>query len=137
MRKFYTDGSTFENGKKGSQKSYFAVVDGSGELIIDKEIGDKTINEAEGWGIAYCLKYLKDHSIYPAQIFSDSEFWIKVIKRDYRLQKDHLKPIRNYIDKMMFDADVTIHWVDRDHNKAGKYFEKKQKKGIDKDSVVE
>lgn len=136
MRKFYTDGSTFENGKKGSQKSYFAVTDGDGNLIIDKYIGDRTISEAEGWGIAYCLKYLTENKLFPADIYSDSEFWIKVISRQYHLKKAHLIPIRRYIDKLLIDADVTIKWIERDKNKAGKYFEKKQKKGIDNHSIV-
>lgn len=85
---WFTDGSCHNNGKKDSYGG-FAAICVSGcihERLIYGKVNDRSIRatniRAEGTAIIEVLKYLENHSNSGwdrAVIYTDSEFWIKMI----------------------------------------------------------
>lgn len=74
MITYYTDGSASPNPGPGG----FAVIKNGVPHILGSEDGDTTNIRMEGKAI---IAALKDAAGEPAEIYTDSEFWINVITR--------------------------------------------------------
>lgn len=74
MIRYYTDGSASPNPGPGG----FAVIKDGTPHILGSEDGDTTNIRMEGKAI---LAAIKDSNGKPAEIYTDSEFWINVITK--------------------------------------------------------
>lgn len=124
MKVFFCDGSTLNNGQFGKQISRVAVTTGTGELLVDHMIGDKTNIESEAFAILAALKRIRTQKIENAQIRTDSNFWAKASQFRWKLKKERLFPLRDKIYSLLDETGAEVVWVPREQNPAGHYLEK-------------
>ena len=106
--KIYVDGS----GKTGR---YCYFVEGkTPKLFEEKGI---TNNQAEYRAIISALQDMAEENI---EILSDSELVVKQLNHDYSIKNDILRKLALEIWKLCENRNVTIRWIPRNENKAGK-----------------
>lgn len=113
IKKYFTDGGTANNGDFGNQKSVICVTDEKGTVLVWKEVGDKTNNEAELLAILACLRLNNS----PKLITSDSQLAINLCQKKWKTKIDRLNNILKEIWLEPCFADFV--WETRDFNRAG------------------
>lgn len=122
MKTLYTDGSTLKNGQPGQQSIIF-VCDENGHLLLEENIGDKTINQAEVGAIYRALQ------MGPAIIISDSKIAVNwVVRGKVGKKAPHCKKIVEACHDLLQRTESSITWVPRELNKAGHYVENSVRK---------
>jgi len=129
---FYTDGSTLNNGRFGKQISRVCVTTGSGELLVDHMIGDKTNIESEAFAILAALKRIDRDSVKDAEIRTDSRFWQRAVESRWKLKEIRLFPLRDKLYELFDKTGASIIWVPREQNPAGQYLEANPTNGTKK-----
>jgi len=109
--KIYVDGSTNYNGQKG-QDSYVIVL--TPKLKIERPIGNQTISYAELYAILLGCIHAKDKD----EIYSDSQFSVRVCNGEWKIKADHLKDIVSGIKKILKDKQLRLIWISRELNKS-------------------
>lgn len=121
----FTDGGTINNGQS-NQRSFIAVWQGKkGRLICEKDIGDKTNNEAEYIALITALEWAKGKNIRRAIFKTDSQLIKKQIGFEWGVRASHLTFYRDKARKLLMEIDGLLRWVSREENMAGIYLEEK------------
>jgi ribonuclease HI len=113
--KIYLDGSGF-NGKT----SGYAVVFEDGRPPIVRILHEKkTNNEMEYAALLEAILHAspKDH------LYTDSQLLVGQVTLQWKVKAAHLKPLVQKAKKMVFEKNVSLSWVPRALNQAGKLFE--------------
>jgi ribonuclease HI len=70
------------------------IIDACGqELEHAKYLGEMTVPEAEFQGLIYALDKASECTRHEIEVWMDSELVIKWMRKEYRLKKDHIKPL--------------------------------------------
>ncbi len=85
VEKIFTDGACTNNGKRNARGAYAAIfVEGQwvGKTLCGGlpscDVADSNIR-AEGWAIAKVLEFLRRADWQECEIYTDSEFWVKMV----------------------------------------------------------
>jgi ribonuclease HI len=121
----FVDAGTKNNGKPG-QSSVIAITDKLGDVIYEKNVGNKTNNQAEALAIATALWW-----VYRGErkhIFSDSQIavgWaLKGKVRNKKLPRWY-HTTAWFMNALLNKTGSIVEWVPRDKNLAGFYLEDK------------
>jgi ribonuclease HI len=114
---YFVDGGTSNNGYS-NQSSIVCVTDRLGKVLVEKQIGNKTNNEAELTAILEAVKITPSPHIY-----SDSQLAVRLLQRKYRTKISRLLKILKEIDETK--NTFTISWIPREYNLAGYILEQK------------
>ncbi len=107
--KIYVDGS----GKTGR---YCYFVEGKTPKFFEEK--GITNNQAEYKAIILALQDVTGEDI---EILSDSELVVRQLSHDYSIKNDLLRKLALEIWKLCEDRNVSIRWIPRNENKAGKF----------------
>lgn len=132
----YSDCSVYNNGQKGLQEAYYAVVldDGtvSGKLLMDVFIGDASVNEGEYRGVIAALRWAADNADDPVVVISDSKLVVGHVTQGWQCAESdkngnpsQLPILRNQVQHLLGLLESRLIWKRRNRNMAGWYFEKK------------
>ncbi len=83
-------------GRRGRGKSACGVlfIDEAGnEHEYSKFLGEMTVPQAEFSGLIYALDKATEHTRREVEVWMDSELVIKWMTGEYRMRKDHIKPL--------------------------------------------
>ena len=115
--KYYADGSSVIG-----VKSAYCVVDETGKVVDYAESNspnDRTNNEEEYNGVISALKLCSAGDI----VCSDSLLVVNQVRGLYKVKKSHLRPLCNQVIDLMEQKGVSLMWIPREENLAGKIFE--------------
>jgi len=89
--------------------------------IEEPILGDKTHNEAEWLALQRALDYIKTYE--SIEILSDSELVVKQFNDEYSVNVQELQIIKRRCKQIIAlrGLDVTVRWIPREVNKAGRY----------------
>ena len=118
----YVDGSGW-NGRC----SRFAVY--GGQVAPDKWMvahietftEERTVNEMEYMAILYGLEVAK----LGDRVLSDSQLVVNQLTKNWKLKAEHLRPLYNTARELLRVKGVTVKWVPREENLAGKVLERR------------
>ena len=85
-----------KKGRAGKGKAACGILiidDCNNEYSHSKYLGDMTVPEAEFHGLIFALDKATEYTRWHIEIWMDSELVIKWMKKEYRLKKDHIKPL--------------------------------------------
>jgi len=115
---YYVDGSSSFIGRE------IAVTDNDGNLLLSKKYKKElTNNELEYEAIIAALELCENGD----SIYSDSKLCVEQIIGNFKIRQAHLEPYATRAKKILETKKVTITWIPRERNLAGKYLEKKVK----------
>ena len=79
---------------KGKSSCGVLVIDEKGEEYeFKKYLGEMTVPEAEFRGLIFALNQADSVSRYDIEVRMDSELVIKWMRGEYRMRKEHIKPL--------------------------------------------
>jgi len=112
--KIYIDGSRKRNGTYG-----YCVVEEGKEPFTFIESGDWTSNEMEYRGLMHALE------IAPAgaTILTDSQLLVGHVTKGWKVNYPHLRPYVVRAKELVWSKNITLQWIPREQNLAGKVFE--------------
>lgn len=90
-------------GRSGFGKSACGcvIIDEQGQVFeYKKYLGERTVPQAEFEGLIFALDKASEHSRRDIEVRMDSELVIKWMNGDYRLRKEHIKPLFDEATKM-------------------------------------
>ena len=111
----FTDGASRGNpGKAGIGVAIYR----DKELILElhEYVGIRTNNEAEYLALIKALQKIKELNELTANIFSDSEFLVKQMKKEYKVKAEKIVPLNQMAVNLLAGLDVKFHWVPREDN---------------------
>jgi ribonuclease HI len=111
----FTDGAS--RGNPGPAAAAFVILQDS-RILHDESLylGIQTNNQAEYQAIIKALQKVREYTEDYVIVHSDSELVIKQLNGDYRVNKPHLKTLRNEVFELSKEfADVTFLHVLRQH----------------------
>lgn len=114
MAIIYCDGG-YDNLRKRNGR-YAVVTD---KIIIIEKIDVKTSNEAEYFGIVKALKLAVPGDI----IYSDSELAVNQLAGEWNVKAQNLRPLWLKARALINKKRITIKWISRKYNEAGKLLE--------------
>lgn len=126
----FTDGASRGNpGKAGIGIAIYR----DKELIsqIHEYVGMRTNNEAEYLALIKALQKIKELNETNANIFSDSEFLVKQMKKEYKVKAEKIIPLNQTAVNLLTGLEVKFHWVPREDNLKA---DELANKGIDDNS---
>lgn len=106
----------------GNRKGQIAVVIEAESFIED--VGDVTNNQAEYLALIKALEVIKGREIKQARIYSDSELLVKQYNGEYKVRNPNISPFYRKAKKLSEGLRVTVSWIPRERNLAGKLLEK-------------
>lgn len=117
--KVYTDGS--------KRKTCFKF-EGEPPVINDVPTGTTT-NEAEYMAVIFALKEAAHRGIKELEVLSDSQLMVRQLNGQYQTYKKPLQDLRRLIMELVAEqfAHVSIMWIPREQNEAGKILETSRK----------
>ncbi len=118
---FHCDAGTKNNGQFGKQETIVVVTDTGGKILVEEWVGDKTNNEGELIAITRAAKRAGRDAV----ILSDSDLAVKWVNMQYGTKIDRLKPLIYDAAIAVRKKNITVEWVSREKNLAGKYIEEK------------
>lgn len=79
---------------KGKSSCGVLIIDELGrEFIFSKYLGEMTVPEAEFRGLIFALDQAAAICRYDVEVWMDSELVIKWMNGDYRMKKEHIRPL--------------------------------------------
>ena len=120
----YTDGGSNGNGTDRAIGS-ICVTTESEILIVDKNTGKHTSNDAEFLAIEKAVDILIANGVKKAKIYTDSKIACNMVKRLWKGKIERLKKRRDKICNKIDSNQLKINfqWIPRDSNKAGQVLE--------------
>jgi ribonuclease HI len=117
MAKYFTDGSSTIG-----VKSAFCVTDENGKIVKFEETWMPcfTNNEEEYRGVIAALNLCAEGD----EIYSDSMLVVNQVAGTWKINKPHLRLLREEAAKLLKDKKAKLIWIPREDNLAGKIFEK-------------
>lgn len=112
--RIYIDGS----GWNGRESKACIIHDTRTLTLIDTN--KKTNNEMEYEALYLALLFAKDGDI----IYTDSQLIVGQTKGNWKINCPHLQTYVNIIEEKLKDIDVTIEWMPRNLNPAGRILER-------------
>lgn len=111
----FTDGAS--RGNPGDSGIGVAIYKDK-ELIdeIFEYTGKRTNNEAEYLALIKALQRVKEMKETNINIFSDSEFLVKQMKKEYRVKAEKIIPLNLMAVNLCQGLDIKFHWVPREDN---------------------
>lgn len=97
---------------KGQAACGCVIIDEKGEIHeYSQFLGEMTVPQAEFEGLVFALDKAAAHTRKKVEVRMDSELVIKWMNKEYRLKKDHIKPIydRALTNANRFDDVVYNH----------------------------
>lgn len=142
MEVFYIDGQSIGNEQRAALREARIVIvyepssSLQGRRVRERNVGDKTNNEAEYLALLETLSIISDkwgaggdrvpHDTGPIIIRSDSELVVNQLKGSYKVKESHLKPLWEEARTLMARlGPVRLEWVPRERNYAGLWLEGK------------
>ncbi len=114
--KIFLDGS----GWNGKTSGYAVVFEGGTRAPIVVRLSEKkTNNEMEYAGLLEALKHAESGD----ELFTDSQLLVGQVLGGWKVNAAHLKPLVEKAKAMVAAKRVTLVWVPREQNLAGKIFE--------------
>lgn len=115
---FFVDGSSSFIGNQ------IAIMDKDGNLILNKKFRkEMTNNELEYEAILHATELAEKDDV----ILSDSKLCVEQIIGTFKIRQEHLKPYAHKARKTLESKPLTIKWIPREENLAGKFLEKQVK----------
>lgn len=104
--RIFCDGACSNNGGDNQNAGIGIVVEWQGKkpLIISKNIGNKTNNEAEYSALIESLLIIRDEQIMDCVIHSDSNLMVKQVNNEWQCKDFKLK-------QLLFIAQKRIKWL--------------------------
>jgi len=100
ITKIYTDAcckipNANEKGRLGKGKSTCGIIilSNNEEHLFSKCLGEMTVPEAEFNGLIFALDKASNFTREEIEVWMDSELVVKWMNGDYRMKKDHIKPL--------------------------------------------
>jgi len=126
----FTDGASRGNpGKAGIGVAIYR--DKKLILEIHEYVGMRTNNEAEYLALIKALQKIKELNETSVNIFSDSEFLVKQMKKEYKVKAEKIIPLNQMAVNLLTGLEVKFHWVPREDNLKA---DELANKGIDDNS---
>jgi ribonuclease HI len=136
MEVFYVDGQSVGNEqRKAKRQARIAVVyerspSPEGRRVRERNVGDKTNNEAEYLALLEALQIISDKWARPSSgihdetattvIRSDSELVVNQINGGFKVKEAHLRPLWEQARGLLARLGrVRLEWVPREKNYAG------------------
>lgn len=110
---YYTDGYT------NNKECGYLILSENIEIHNNYEHKKYTCNECEYLGMLETLKICNENSI----IYSDSQLVVNQLTKNWKCNFDHLRILRDKCKEILSAKKVTIKWIPREKNKAGKRIE--------------
>lgn len=121
----YTDGGSLGNGRV-DQRARMAVFDAArDEIVVDRELGALTNNEAEYRAIEAALDYAEACALGAVEIRSDSLLCVSQIRGEWKVKEARLLPLVQTCRAKLAANRGTINWVRRNVNPAGHFLERR------------
>lgn len=98
--------------------------DQTGAIVVEREIGSLTNNEAEYWAIQAALQYAAVQAMGPVVIRSDSQLCVQQINGNWRVKEARLIPLVQNVRQALASNRGIVEWVPRERNPAGHYLER-------------
>ena len=129
MKTVWCDAQVFNNGQPGQDAWCCVVLDDStesGKLLLDEHLGDKPINASEYMGVIRSLEWGLA-SKERLTVITDSEI---VYQQVYEMKScgEFLTPFKQQVRELLRETQSRLQWEPRRFNKAGWYYENKNKK---------
>jgi ribonuclease HI len=112
MNVVYVDGS---GSAVPGQKSRICIVFDDDEPII-KSFGAMTNNQAE---YAALIEALNHKDCENKTIFTDSQLLVGHLTQGWKVNAEHLKPLRREAGELLAARKCKLEWISRRENKAG------------------
>ena len=113
--KYFCDGSGF-NGRKAE----YAVTDADGNILRRKTFNqDYTNNDMEYEAVIYALTIAKDGDT----ILTDSQLVVNQLTKGWKVKARNLMVKYNHAKDLYENKNISLLWIPRDENLAGKIFE--------------
>jgi ribonuclease HI len=109
--KIWVDGS----GWNGRETKY-VILPENGKPLIMKSKNIKTNNEMEYIAVIEGIKSAENGD----EIFSDSQLVVYQTSYKWRVKEKNLIPLHEEVIKLLDEKNITLTWIPRDENKAGK-----------------
>ncbi|TAK23219.1 MAG: NUDIX domain-containing protein [Chloroflexota bacterium] len=123
MRILFTDGGSIGNGS-ASQRARMAVFDDAlGSVVVDRDLGSLTNNEAEYRAISAALEYARDQALGSVEIRSDSQLCVNQVMGRWKVKEARLAPLVDTARRLLRANGGRIVWVRREENRAGHFIE--------------
>lgn len=117
--KIFFDGSGWS--PKTKKSGYAVVFDDSSKSPIVKWFGEKkTSNEMEYAAFIEALQKARDGD----ELVGDSQLVERQLKSEYQVKAENLKPLFKEAKALMAAKNVSVTWVERGQNEAGKLVQK-------------
>lgn len=116
------DGASRNNQDKDRRLAAYALIVYREGEIIDRShelIGSKTNNLAEYTGINQALVRAEKEQVPDGSeivVQSDSEFAVKQIKGEYRLNESKFRPLRDNAREILLEPHIRLEYIPRDEN---------------------
>jgi ribonuclease HI len=114
MNSFYVDGSGW-NG----ERSAWAVILPDGRRVIEETDQKRTNNETEYLAAIRAVDYAQSGD----EILTDSQLVEGQVNKGWRINHKHLESLNATLVSRMKANNLTIRWIPRAQNLAGKIFE--------------
>lgn len=96
----YTDGASRGNPGPAAWGCVYTLEDGTPLCAEGETIGKDTNNVAEWWGCVKALERLVQWKVQDAVLRLDSELVVKQLRGEYKVKKEHLRPLREQAVKL-------------------------------------
>jgi ribonuclease HI len=120
--KYYTDGSSTIG-----VKSAYCVTDEHGKIMSFQETSlyngkqfNYTNNEEEYRGVIEALHFCSPGDI----VYTDSLLVVNQVYGKYKVKAEHLRSLCQQTKDLLKEKGVSLMWIEREKNLAGKIFEK-------------
>ncbi len=124
MRVLYTDGGSRHNGS-AAQSARMAVYDDEKRaIVVEREIGALTNNEAEYRAIHAALEYAAGQGLGPVMIRSDSQLCVEQINGRWKVKEARLLPLVLTARQSLALNGGVVEWVPRERNPAGHHLDR-------------
>ena len=115
MTTWYVDGAGWNN-----LVCKTCVMQENGEPNVTVFTEKKTNNECEYGALLEALELAQEKDT----IYSDSQMMVNHLNGQYRVRAQHLKPLFLRAKELIREKKVTLLWLRREENLAGKHLEK-------------
>lgn len=110
----YVDGSGW-NG----ERSAWAIILPDGRRIVEETEQKRTNNETEYLAAIRAV----DDAQFGDEILTDSQLVEGQVNKGWKINHKHLRELHDTLIERMSPLNLTIRWIPREENKAGKIFE--------------
>ena len=99
----------------------FKQNEASALFIVSRQLGQKTNNEAEYLAVIAALEECQSRGIENAQVFLDSLLVVQQVNGNFKVKKEHLKPLYDRVRSLSANKGYSFAHVRREKNQVADY----------------